>query len=119
MRGACTCSRSARSPPVVLRERAALAANGTAHVVVSIDEHGRPVGDVTLSTRGVVEEALDGHLLDAARSETRTALEELAGEELATDEDAAEAARLAVRRAFDRLLGFKPVTTAAVLRVRR
>jgi ribonuclease J len=109
--------------PVVLRDRAALAANGTAHVVVSIDEDGRLVGDVTLSTRGVVEEAVDTHVLDAARSEVRAALEELAGEERAMprprDEDAAETARRAVRRAFGRLLGFKPVTTAAVLRVRR
>jgi hypothetical protein len=33
------------------------------------------------------------------------------------DGDIAEAARQAVRRAFGRVLGFKPVTTATVLRL--
>ena len=35
------------------------------------------------------------------------------------DGDIAEAARQAVRRAFGRVLGFKPVTTATVLRLQR
>jgi ribonuclease J len=106
-------------PPGVLHDRTALAANGVAHVVVSLDERGRPVGDVSLATRGVVDETLDAHVLAAARNEAHAALEELAGEEPATDAEAAEVARLAVRRALGRVLGFKPVTTAAVLRVRR
>ena len=108
-------------PPAVLRERAALAANGVVHVLVTLDDRGRPVGDVTLVTRGVVDESLDAHVLAAARNEAHAALEELAGDEAVTrsDAEASEAARLAVRRALGRVLGFKPVTTVAVLRLRR
>jgi ribonuclease J len=108
--------------PSVLHERAALAANGAAHVVVAVDERGRPAGEVALATRGVVDEALDGHVLASARNEAMAALEELAGDERAstgTDAEIAEAARQAVRRAFGRVLGFKPVTTVSVLRIRR
>ena len=107
--------------PAVLRDRAALAAHGAAHVAVSIDERGRPVGQVSLTTRGVVDEARGAHILAAARDEARAALLDLAAEERAapSDEEAAETARLAIRRALGRLLGFKPVTTVAVLRVRR
>jgi ribonuclease J len=106
--------------PSVLHERAALAANGAAHVVVTVDERGRPAGEVGLVTRGVIDETLDAHVLASARNEAIAALEELAGEEPAgTDAEIAEAARQAVRRAFGRVLGFKPVTTASVLRIRR
>ena len=104
--------------PVVLHERAALAAHGVAHVVVPVDARGRPAGDVALLTRGVLDEALDAHVLASARNEAHAALEEMAGEEPAgSDEELAEAARQAVRRALGRVLGFKPVTTATVLRV--
>jgi ribonuclease J len=111
-------------PPSVLHERAALAANGSAHVVVLVDDRGRPAGDVVLATRGVVDETLDAHVLASARNEAHAALEELAGEEQrghGTEPDAeiAEAVRQAVRRAFGRVLGFKPVTTVSVVRVRR
>jgi ribonuclease J len=108
--------------PSVLHERAALASQGAAHVVVPIDARGRVAGDVALSTRGVVDEALDAHVVAAARNEAHAAVEELAdgAPPGAVDEAAiAEAARQAVRRHFARVLGFKPVTTAVVLRVGR
>jgi ribonuclease J len=106
--------------PSVLNERKALAAHGVAHVVVRVDARGRPVGEVVLQTRGVIDEALDGHVLASARSEAVAALEELAAGELpASDAEVADAARQAVRRAFGRVLGSKPVTTATVLRVAR
>jgi ribonuclease J len=110
-------------PPTVLAERAALAAHGTAHVVVSVDAAGRPVGEVSLTTRGVLDETADAHLLAAARNEALAALEELSarggGGVLRADAELGEAVRQAVRRALGRPLGFKPVTTATVLRVGR
>jgi ribonuclease J len=110
-------------PPTVLAERAALAAHGTAHVVVSVDAAGRPVGEVSLTTRGVLDETADAHLLAAARNEALAALEELSarggGGVLRADAELGEAVRQAVRRALGRALGFKPVTTATVLRVGR
>jgi ribonuclease J len=113
-------------PPGVLRERAALAAHGTAHVVVVVDAVGRPAGEVSLVTRGVLDETVDAHLLAAARHEVLAALEDGgAGGDGAgsgparTDAELAEGARQAVRRSLGRVLGFKPVTTASVLRLRR
>jgi ribonuclease J len=108
-------------PANVLHERAALAAHGAAHVIVPVDERGRLAGDVVLSTRGVVDEIADAHLLAAARHEAAAAVDELAdgARGAAVDEPViADTARQAVRRALARVLGFKPVTTATVLRVR-
>ncbi|MGA7122740.1 MAG: ribonuclease J [Polyangiaceae bacterium] len=108
-------------PHNVLHERAALASHGAAHVVVQVDDRGRLAGDVALATRGVLDDVVDAHLLAAARNEAAASVEELADCALdaVLDEPAvAEAARQAVRRALGRVLGFKPVTTATVLRVR-
>jgi ribonuclease J len=110
-------------PASVLGERAALAAHGAAHVVIQVDGAGRLVGEVSLVTRGVLDETADAHLLAGARNEALAALEELVerggGGVLRSDAELGEAVRLAVRRALSRALGFKPITTATVLRVRR
>ncbi len=108
-------------PPSVLHERTALAAHGAAHATVLIDEQKLTIREVALVTRGVVDEALDSHVLAAARNEARAAVEEIAEglsrERLVLEEPAiAEAARQGVRRALGRVLGFKPVTTVTVLR---
>ena len=107
-------------PANVLHQRSALASHGVAHVVVPVDTRGRLAGDVVLATRGVVDEVLDAHVLAAARNEAASAVDELAdGWTGGIDEPAlSEAARQAVRRALGRALGFKPLTTATVLRVR-
>jgi mRNA degradation ribonuclease J1/J2 len=107
--------------PVVLHDREALAAHGAAHVTVLFDEHKQVVREVSLVTRGVVDEALEAHVLAAARNAARAAVEELTdglGRERLTLEEPAiiEAARQGVRRALGRVLGFKPVTTVTVLR---
>jgi len=108
-------------PAAALAERVALAAHGAAHVVIPVDAAGRLAGEVSLVTRGVLDEAEDAHLLAAARNEALAALEDLfqrgGGGVLRSDAELGEAARQAVRRALSRALGFKPVTTATVLRV--
>ena len=111
-------------PPGVLRERAALAAHGAAHVVVAVDPRGRLLGSVALSTRGVVDEGLDAALITSASEEARKAVDDLAVAhrerlDAIRDDEIAEAARQAVRRSLQRVLGFKPVTTVTVLRIGR
>jgi ribonuclease J len=109
-------------PANVLRERASLASHGVAHVVVPVDGRGRLAGDVVVATKGVVDEVLDAHVLASARGEASAAVGELAdgatGEGGIDESAIAEAARQATRRALARVLGFKPLTTATVLRVR-
>ncbi|HEY8091615.1 MAG TPA: ribonuclease J [Polyangiaceae bacterium] len=105
-------------PEAVLGERAALAAHGVVHVVVPVDARGKLVGEISLVTRGVLDESLDAHLVAAARNEARAAIEELRPvEDVPTDADLGDAARQAVRRSLGRVLGFKPVATATVVRV--
>jgi hypothetical protein len=87
-----------------------------------LDDRGRLAGDVALATRGVVDEVLDAHILATARNEAAAAVEELgdcARGDVIDEPAVAEAARQAIRRALGRVLRFKPVTTATVLRVRR
>lgn len=125
-------------PATVLHERTALAAHGAAHVVVPVDARGRLAGEVALTTRGVVDETADAHVLAAARHEVEAAVDELAdggtrggragraggggggGAGVIPEEPAiSEAARQAARRALARVLGFKPVTTVTVVRISR
>jgi mRNA degradation ribonuclease J1/J2 len=93
---------------------------------VPVDGRGKLSGEVTLVTRGVVDAAQDAHLLASAREEAAAAVEELYGSVDArtrgmgspADADIAEAAEQAVRRTLSRVLGFRPLTTAIVLRTR-
>jgi ribonuclease J len=107
-------------PSKVIAERAALASLGAVHVAVALDAGGALAGDIAIATRGVVDADADGDLVEAARKEARSAFEALValGEPL-DDERIAETVRLAVRRTLARVLGFKPVTTASLLRVHR
>jgi ribonuclease J len=101
--------------PSVLHERTQLAAEGVAVVVVPVDARGVIAGDVALSTLGVVDEAHARKLLDDARGEIRLAVAELAPS-MRDDASVALAARRAVRRTFDRALGFKPNVVVTVRR---
>lgn len=101
-------------PASVLRERAALAAEGMAAVSLTVDARGAP-GDVAIVTRGVIDEALDAALLGDARREVKAAIAELVPS-MRDDARIGEAARLAVRRAFARALGFKPTVVVFVKR---
>jgi ribonuclease J len=109
-------------PANVLSERAALASHGAAHVVVPVDDRGRLAGEVALATRGVLDEILDAHVLAAARNEAAAAVDglaDIARGDVVDEPAVAEAARQAVRRALGRVVKFKPLTTATVLRIRR
>ena len=99
--------------PSVLRERAALAQEGIVLAVVDVGSSGEAVGKIALATRGVVDESADAALLDDARREARKAVAELRAPD---DAAIAETARLAIRRALARTLGFKPTVVVSVRR---
>jgi ribonuclease J len=108
-------------PPQVIAERAALASQGAVHVAVPVDAQGKLAGEIAVATRGVIDETADGDLLEAARKHAHAALAELLelGPWPLADERISETARLAVRRTLAKTLGFKPVTTASLVRVHR
>jgi ribonuclease J len=113
-------------PASVLHERMAMAARGAANLVVPVDARGRLAGEIVLVTCGVLDPLADAGLLRSARSDAEGAVDALSARmdpraratETATDEEIAEAASAAVRRNLSRALGFRPVTTAVVLRTR-
>jgi ribonuclease J len=107
-------------PPSVIRERQSIAQEGVALVVVTVDGRGDPVGEVAIQTRGILDPNVSAGLLAGAQRDAHDALQELprSGPGRSNDEAAiSEAVRLAVRRAFARALGFKPVTVVQVVRV--
>ncbi len=109
-------------PLSVLRERAALAQEGTAHCFVVLDFRGTtsdqpPRVEVFVSTRGVMDD--DRVRLDSAAVEDAVKQSLAEAREHATDEFLAENARLAVRRTFKQLRGIKPITVVRVHRISR
>lgn len=103
----------------VLRERAVLAEEGVASCMVAVDGSGT-VLDVALATRGVLDETTTESAGEIAsvRDAVRRAIAEIdraTASEIA-DEVIAEQARLAVRRAFFKARGKKPVTLVHVRR---
>ncbi len=111
-------------PPSVLQERGAMASRGSANLVVPVDRRGMLSGPVVLVTCGVLDPVADAALVAGARSDAEGAVDALAAAvdprsnaAGTPDDDAiAEAASAAVRRHLSRILGFRPVTTAVVLR---
>ncbi len=100
-------------PTTVLRERAALAQEGAAFCFVTIDATGRT--DVSVQTRGVMDDDATAADLAAAEAAVRKALADAPAH--STDAFLEEYARLAVRRTFKHRRGIKPVTSARVHRI--
>jgi ribonuclease J len=100
-------------PKAVLRERQVLAEEGFASCALVVDARGRP-SDIALLTRGVLDEAEHPEELEAVRAAVRHALSGLRAD--ADDARLAEEARQAIRRAFFRSRGKKPVTVVHVRR---
>ncbi|HEY2513436.1 MAG TPA: ribonuclease J [Polyangiaceae bacterium] len=106
--------------PAVLRERQSMAEEGVVFAVVRVDGRGDPAGEITLSTRGVLDEKASEGILTGARRDALDALRELPRslpQRPNDDASIAEAVRLAVRRSFARALGFKPMAIVEVVRV--
>jgi ribonuclease J len=102
-------------PAEVLREREVLAQGGIVVCAVAVDAR-LAVREVWLSTRGVVVEESEPELFAAARRDVAQALGALPPNPPPDDAFVAETARLAVRRAFARVVGYKPMTVVKVTR---
>lgn len=101
----------------VMRDRRLLGELGLAIVSVIVDDAGRPIGEPTVVTRGVIEEVARPEILAEARQEVRVALAEYPWSAARPhDDEIREVARLAVRRAIARHVGVKPVGLAIVQR---
>ncbi|MDW8249597.1 MAG: ribonuclease J [Myxococcales bacterium] len=106
-------------PERVLQDRELLARVGIAFITVLADTRGRPVGPVSVTSRGVFDERRDGDLLrEAARETLRTLREHAYPHERPTDEEIADLARLTTRRYLESSTGRRPVVLAQVIRVR-
>lgn len=99
--------------PAVLRERQLLAEEGFASCSVRVDATSSLL-EVTLITRGVVDEAAQPQELEAAREAVRRAVGDLPPH--AEDARIAEETRLAVRRTFFKSRGKRPMTVVHVTR---
>ena len=93
-----------------IRERTGLAHDGAAFATVTVDDRGRLI-EMLLSLRGVAEEAL--REVEDAKRAVRDALAGLHSDD---DTAVAEAARLAIRRTFQKTRGSKPLTVVHVKR---
>ena len=100
-------------PKEILRERQVLAEEGFASCALVIDGRG-DAAQVSLVTRGVVDELQHPEEVAAACAAVRLAIAALDG--AADDARLAEQARLAVRRAFFKSRGKKPMTVVHVTR---
>jgi ribonuclease J len=101
-------------PASVLAERSSIAERGTLHVTVPVDARGHVAATIQLSSRGVLDDAVDGELLVQAANEAVAAVADLSEP---ADDAIVDAVRQAVRRALGRVLGFRPVTLVTVVRV--
>lgn len=102
-------------PTHVLRERQVLGEEGFASCAVTVDASGAAV-DVTLVTRGVVDEVAHADEVEAARAAVRHSIADLGRDASADDARVAEQARLAIRRTFFKSRGKKPMTVVHVKR---
>jgi ribonuclease J len=101
----------------VLRSRQHLAYNGAAAVTLVIGGDGLFQGQPMISAPGVLDEETEGDKLAVIVEGLTDALRRLPAADRRDDEAVKEAARMAVRRGFSRMLGKKPVTKVHVVRL--
>ena len=101
----------------VLRSRQRLAYNGAAAVTLVIGGDGLFQGQPIISVPGVLDEEGEEDKLEIVIEALTDALRRLPAADRRDDATVKETARLAVRRAFSRMLGKKPVTHVHVVRL--
>ncbi len=101
----------------VLRSRQRLAYNGAAAVTLVIGGDGLFQGQPIVSAPGVLDETQEDDKLAIVIEALTDVLRRLPAADRRDDETVKETARLAVRRAFSRMLGKKPVTNVHVVRL--
>ena len=100
----------------VVRSRTKAMFSGSAMVTVVLDGAGKLVGETQISEIGILEEGEDKPL-SAVRAEISRAIAKLSPGDAKNDDATAEAVRLAVRRAFRKTVGKKPLTQVHVVRI--
>ena len=101
----------------VLRARQKMGYNGAATVTLVIGADNRFQGEPIISAQGLLDEAAEADKLMVIVEGVIDALKRLPAVDRRDDETVKEAARLAVRRAFFRMLGRKPVTDVHLVRL--
>jgi ribonuclease J len=101
----------------VLKGRQKLVFNGAVAVTLVMDERGGLDGEPEISTVGLYEPAEEDEHLDEIELAIRDAVKRLGRRERKDDAAVEEAARVAVRRVVNRLLGKKPMTMVHVIRL--
>jgi ribonuclease J len=101
--------------PAVLREREVLAEGGVVACLCEVDAAGRALR-VDLTVRGVVDAEADAELLASARHDVKSALDGVTAARASNDADLTECVRLALRRAFLRAVGYRPMTVVHIVR---
>ncbi|WNJ98477.1 ribonuclease J [Thalassospiraceae bacterium LMO-JJ14] len=91
--------------------------NGTAVVSLCIDKDGRPVGEMMITTTGMLEPVEEDAVLDQVADDIYDAIERLSKRKRSDDEEVSETVRLTARRSFRRLLDKKPITDVHLIRV--
>ncbi|MGF1609515.1 MAG: ribonuclease J [Kiloniellales bacterium] len=101
----------------VIRERRRLSFSGSALAVLVVDAGGSLLAEPRLTTEGVVDPEHEADVLDQALEVIEGALRNLPKAARRDDERLGEAVRVALRRAFNQLVGKKPSTRVEVLRL--
>jgi ribonuclease J len=101
----------------VLKGRQKLMFNGAVAVTLVLDERGALDGEPEISTVGLYEPEEEDEEFEGLASAIEHEVRRLGKRERKDDEAVEEAARLAVRRAVNRLLGKKPLVMVHVIRL--
>ena len=99
-----------------LRDRKRLLHNGAAFVTLVLDGGGALREAPGLTLEGVLDDETETGIYDATVAAVEVALARLPRARRGDDGEAAEAARLAVRRSLFKAIGRKPVTRVHVVR---
>ena len=100
----------------VVSSRAKAMYGGAAAVTLVLDAGGKIVGEAQVSVIGLLEESEEAPLSEV-RAEISRTIAKLSDSHRKDDEQVSEAIRLAVRRAFRKTIGKKPVTQVHLVRV--
>ncbi|MFQ6018826.1 MAG: MBL fold metallo-hydrolase RNA specificity domain-containing protein, partial [Kiloniellaceae bacterium] len=100
----------------VLRTRQRMAFNGAAVATLVLDRHGALRDAPQIAVQGLLDGEVEADRLAEVAEALREALRRLPAAARRDDETVKETARLAIRRAFNRMLGKKPVTEVHLVR---
>jgi ribonuclease J len=82
-----------------------------------IDKDAQPVGEMMITTTGMLEPDEEDAILDQVADDIYDAVDRLSKRKLRNDDDISETVRLAARRSFRRLLDKKPITDVHLIRI--